>query len=56
MKAVIAVLPEDCIAKPCDCESIHDCHFKQCQNCFRLVDDDGITCDPRGCCFYCKAD
>ena len=55
MKAMIVVLPEDCIAKTCDCE-LGQCYFKRCQDCDRLVDDDGITCDPRGCCFYCKAD
>jgi hypothetical protein len=27
-----------------------------CQNCGRFVDDDGMTIDPRGCCFFCKAD
>lgn len=28
----------------------------QCPNCGMYVSDDGITVDPRGCCFYCKAD
>ena len=27
-----------------------------CPNCGRLVDEDGYTVDPYGCCFYCKGD
>lgn len=27
-----------------------------CPNCGYFVSDDGITVDPRGCCFYCRAD
>ena len=27
-----------------------------CPHCGRLVDEDGITVDPYGCCFYCKGD
>ena len=27
-----------------------------CLHCGRFVDGDGVGIDPRGCCFYCKAD
>ena len=53
--AMIVITPEDCVAQTCDCKPT-ECQFKSCLNCDGLVDDDGITCDPRGCCFYCKAD
>ena len=55
LNIVVVVLPEDCLARTCDCDS-GECHFNRCDDCGNLVDDDGITCDPRGCCFYCKAD
>ena len=55
LKIIQVILPEDCIARTCDCES-GECRFQRCLDCDRLVDDDGYTCDPRGCCFTCKAD
>lgn len=55
LNAVIVVLPEDCITRACDCEP-GECHFARCDECAGLVDDDGYTIDPRGCCFYCKVD
>ena len=55
MHIVIAILPEDCIARTCDCEP-GECRFARCPECDGLVTDDGWTIDPRGCCFTCKAD
>ena len=40
---------------PCDCEP-GECMFDRCPDCDRLVDGHGMTVDPRGCCFTCKAD
>ena len=55
INAVQVYLPEDCISGACDCEP-GDCMFDRCPDCDRLVDGHGMTVDPRGCCFTCKAD
>ena len=56
LRAMIVYTPEDCIAHACDCAEPGDCHFEECPDCGRIVDGHGVTCDPRGCCFTCKAD
>lgn len=56
LDAMIVYTPEDCIARACGCVDSLECLFERCPDCDRLVDGHGITCDPRGCCFTCKAD
>lgn len=55
MNIIVAVLPEDCASRQCDCEP-GECRFARCDDCLGLVDDQGRTIDPRGACSTCKAD